>query len=433
MIKELFSKLVKNKKHLFNAFLAVAVKGSGAVMSFLTTILIARLLGAEGNGVFFIALSIMTFSSVISRLGMDNALLKYSALSHTDNNTSWLKGVIKQSFLTVLIVGALITLLLQIISPLLGGIFNDSSLIIPLQLMAFAIIPFSIFNLNSELLKSMGKPKVALAIQSPALHLIFLLTLILFSQNISPYRVVLLYVIATFVVLIISIIVVKKNLPLDYNKVEPENDYRSFMRTALPLLWVNALNVLISTTDIFMLGFWTSTDDVGVYSAVMRVVLFSSMILVSINSIVAPKFATLWDKKEYKKLEKFSSDVTIGMTGLSFIILLPFLLFPTVIMSFFGESFATGDKPLMIMAIGQFFVLATGPVGYLLMMSGHEKFYRNNVIISAVLNVLLNLTLIPFLGINGAALSTSISLIVKNILAVLYVRKKISIKLFKIF
>ena len=63
------------------------------------------------------------------------------------------------------------------------------------------------------------------------------------------------------------------------------------------------------------------------------------------------------------------------------------------------------------------------------MMTGHEKVHRNIVLFSAVLNVLLNLYLIPLLGIIGAALSTTISIFLKNTIDIFYLNKVIKIKL----
>ncbi|HOO47262.1 MAG TPA: polysaccharide biosynthesis C-terminal domain-containing protein, partial [Deltaproteobacteria bacterium] len=87
-------------------------------------------------------------------------------------------------------------------------------------------------------------------------------------------------------------------------------------------------------------------------------------------------------------------------------------------------------RVLIILALGQFVVLATGPVAALLMMTGYEKFHRNTTALSAALNVVLNFTLIPRYGGEGAAFATAVSLSVKNVLAVLHVRKRLNIPLF---
>ncbi len=82
---------------------------------------------------------------------------------------------------------------------------------------------------------------------------------------------------------------------------------------------------------------------------------------------------------------------------------------------------------LVILALGHFIYVATGPVGYLLLMTGHEKVERNNVFLSAGISILLGLLLIPPYGIVGAAVATVIALVFKNLNSVRLVRKYLSI------
>ena len=79
------------------------------------------------------------------------------------------------------------------------------------------------------------------------------------------------------------------------------------------------------------------------------------------------------------------------------------------------------------LSAGQFVNVATGSVGYLLMMCGHEKLMRNNIAFAAFFNVVMNLILIPTLGINGAAISTATSLALMNLVSVVLVQRKLSI------
>ena len=89
--------------------------------------------------------------------------------------------------------------------------------------------------------------------------------------------------------------------------------------------------------------------------------------------------------------------------------------------SMIGPEFLAGSALLVVLALGQFVNVATGSVGYLLMMTGHEKLMRNSVAIAAALNLALNLTLVPVAGAMGAAIATAISLATLNLVATYYV------------
>jgi len=96
-------------------------------------------------------------------------------------------------------------------------------------------------------------------------------------------------------------------------------------------------------------------------------------------------------------------------------------------MGLFGPKFEEGALVLTILAIGQFINVATGSVGYLLMMSGHERLMRNNVACMAIVNIFISLLLIPWLGVIGAAISTAISLAAVNLIAVVIAWRRLNI------
>ncbi len=77
----------------------------------------------------------------------------------------------------------------------------------------------------------------------------------------------------------------------------------------------------------------------------------------------------------------------------------------------------------MILALGQFVNVATGSVGYLLSMTGHERELRNNAFISALAGVVFGLALIPGHGLLGASVATAVAVASQNLLGAYQVRK----------
>jgi O-antigen/teichoic acid export membrane protein len=77
--------------------------------------------------------------------------------------------------------------------------------------------------------------------------------------------------------------------------------------------------------------------------------------------------------------------------------------------------------------VGQFINAATGAVGYLLIMTGHEKIMRNITVATSVLKIALFILLIPVFGFVGAALAVAISDSARNLLAFFMVYRKLNI------
>ncbi|WP_169709453.1 lipopolysaccharide biosynthesis protein [Deferrisoma camini] len=120
--------------------------------------------------------------------------------------------------------------------------------------------------------------------------------------------------------------------------------------------------------------------EVGVFGAALRTATLTSLLLVAVNSMTAPKFAALWAKGDLQGLEKTAvkSAVLVSLSAAPILSILAF--FPEQVLGLFGKDFASGAVALTILAAGQFVNAATGSVGYLLMMTGHGKWLWVSVV-----------------------------------------------------
>ena len=95
-----------------------------------------------------------------------------------------------------------------------------------------------------------------------------------------------------------------------------------------------------------------------------------------------------------------------------------------LLLGIFGNEFIVGKTALLILLFGQIINILCGSVGYILMMTNKQEILRNIIIFSAFLNIILNILLIPKYGINGAAISSAISVAVWNIYSLIYIYRK---------
>jgi O-antigen/teichoic acid export membrane protein len=93
-------------------------------------------------------------------------------------------------------------------------------------------------------------------------------------------------------------------------------------------------------------------------------------------------------------------------------------------LSLFGAEFIEGRLALIFITIGALYNAMTGNVDQLLNMTGYQIKVRNTMFVGFVINVILNLFLIPLYGINGAALSSLIVNIIVNTIFVFIIKKK---------
>lgn len=400
------------------AAFAFALRIMGAGFGFGFNLLLARILGAGGVGIYYLSLTVTTIATVIGRLGLDNSLLRYASVGAANHNWDQVAGIYRQALYLALAASGFTSVLMFMFAPWIAcDIFKKPALITLLRIMAFSVVPFSLLNLYAELLKAFKKTGQASFIQGTGIPLACLLMLICLAwTTLSVDEIALIYVIASISVLSAGIWLWRKAAP-QISGLRGKFCLRRLIATSLPLFWVSSMSMLMSWTDTIMLGVWMESDSVGLYNAAARIAMLTSFILVAVNTIAAPKFASMYAQGDYRALEKFARQITLIMILFATPVLTIFLVWPKLILKLFGPEFIFADKALTVLALGQFVNVATGSVGYLLMMSGHEKLMRNNIIFAAVLNVAFNIILIPRFGIVGAASSTAAALSVMNIVS----------------
>ena len=140
---------------------------------------------------------------------------------------------------------------------------------------------------------------------------------------------------------------------------------------------------------------------------------------------MAPRFASLYRGNDMAALENLAIKSVKLITLFALPVIGAMLVFPSFLMSLFGSEFSEGAALLQILAIGQFINAMTGSVGFLLIMSGHERDMRNVTLMSGTLALLLTWFLTAQFGIVGAAIGTAVAVATQNLLAVYFVKKRL--------
>lgn len=424
--------LLKSKTTI-NIILSMFIKVLAALLGFITSIILARALGPEDLGVYQLSITILTTCVIVAKLGLDNGLLKFVSLYFSEVDWSKIKGLQTKSFLLTITSSLLITMLIYLSSEYIANIiFRQPLLASPLKVVSIAIFPLSSLHLHAEMLKGIDKIKTGMFLQSALItfiNIIVIVFLFVFMKT-NLKTMVISYSISIIIAYIFGLLVWKVNLPFGYKNITAEFETKVLLETSLPLMWVASLNLILSYMDIYMIGIFRSTEEVGLYSIAAKIVLMSSMILVAFNGVISPKFSIYSSNGNHKKLELLAQKSTLILSGISLIVYIFLVVFNKNILGLFGSEFIKSSNIFLLLATGQFFVLATGPVGALLMMSGYGEFHKRSMILSALINLTLNLVLIPTIGSIGAAIATVISLVVKNILAVIYVKRILNINVY---
>lgn len=410
------------------AFVAFVLKLISAGLSFGFNVLLARMLGAEGAGVFFLALTVVTVTSVLSRMGLDNTLLRFVASNAAVGDWVAVKGIYRKGISLAFVTSGTATLFLFVLSPwLANAVFSKPELAWPLRWMSLAIAPLSLLNLHAEVLKGLKRIRDSILIQGVCMWGLPLIGISLLAGEWRVQGAVTAYILGSMITVYVGYRLWQNATPY-LNDIAGHFKTSLLLKSCMPLYVVAAMNMVLNWATNLMLGLWATEADVGIFSVAMRTAMLISFVYVAVNSISAPKFAALYTRGEMDALGNTARNSAMLLTFFALPLLLLFLVFPEFVMGIFGEEFERGAIALSILAIGQFVNTATGAVGYLLIMTGNELLMRNNFIIAASVNILLNVILIPAFGLLGAAIAVAVSVSLQNLVASYMVYRALNLK-----
>ncbi|MCK8043307.1 oligosaccharide flippase family protein [Shewanella sp. 1CM18E] len=403
------------------------IKVVGLALSVLYVFYLGKLLQPEDLGVYYLSITLLTFLMAVSRLGFDNYVLKQVSIYYRDGDFEAIVNLLSNVRFKILIMSLVLSLLALSFQDVIEFYFFDGK---ELKEKYYYIIG-SLFFYNmsyiySESCKASGFLNFSIVLPSllfPLINVTVLFLGVLLGFNV--YDVVFISIlISTVLMFVVSsiyyymrVISSVKSLFFTYRK------YNIDRRQLVSFYFIAISNFIFATIDTIVLGALSSNSDVGIYNVILRFALPFSITLIAISSIYSSKFAImnsnsdrLGVKRLYKKLTRVSFYIGI----IYFVII---IFFGNELLLFFGEQYSAGFIPLIIIAFGNFILLATGPSAIVLMMCGYEGMYKNLLLVSGCFNIAVSILFVSYYGLLGAAISTMLSLVFKNIVSYFLVYK----------
>jgi O-antigen/teichoic acid export membrane protein len=207
-----------------------------------------------------------------------------------------------------------------------------------------------------------------------------------------------------------------------------EYSKRDWMSSVIPLAMVAGLDILVTQTDVIMLGLFRTAEEVGVYRVAAQGAMLAAIGISATNMVMAPyisKFAYSNDMVNLERLAQQSARVSFLV---AFSATLVFATFGKELITLvFGQSYINAYYPLVLLALGQSIHAGLGAGGSILNMSGYEKGTLITLGLAALCNVILNWLFIPFWGMFGAASATLSSIIFRKMVLWILVYKYLKI------
>lgn len=397
----------------------------GSVSKLVEQVIVGRTLSVEAYGDASLGLSVLTFSVTLSMLGFAQGVPRYMARfdDEADVRGAWLTGLLVAGLASVVVTGVLYHNVETVAALFFDG--AESASIVRTFVLA---IPFVVvLHVGIGAIRGLENTRYrtyARDLLYPGARIALLVGLL--SVGFGVHAVGYAYLVAAILAAVLAHLLFGRMLPL----VGPSTLHvREMLAFSAPLVISTVLSMLLVRTDTLMLGFFRSSSEVGIYAAAYPLANGLLVVLSAFGFLYLPIASRLDADGKRTEVATVYQLTTKWVYVVTFPAFLTFVMFPgDVVRIVWGERYVTGGIALAILSVGFFTAAGAGRNRETLSALGYTTFIMVANAVAFVVNVGLNLALIPPFGFVGAAVASAASFVTLNgcVVAILAIRFDIS-------
>jgi O-antigen/teichoic acid export membrane protein len=400
-----------------------------AAMAYLSQILLARWMSGSDYGIYVYVWTWVLLLGSMMDFGISASAQKIIPEYRTSGEHALLRGFLSGSrWITFIVSAAVATLLAGIVkalSPWIGA--GD---IIPLYIGCVTLPAFVVANTQDGIARSHDWMRLGLMPQFIVRQsLIIGLTAGAFALgfHLGATAAMLASAAAVWIAMFGQMIVLNRRLGVHIEPGPKAYDFRGWLAISLPILMVEGFYLLLSYTDVLVLQQFRSSEEVGLYFAVVKTLALVSFIHYAMSATTAHRFAEYNATGDRARLSAYVAHAIKWTFWPSLAATIMLLALGKPLLWLFGPQFVAGYDIMFVAAIGLVARSAIGPVERLLNMLGHQHICALAYALAFVMNLVLCIMLVPRFGGHGAAAATSISLVFETVLLFWIVRKRLGL------
>ncbi len=396
-------------------------------LAFASSIVLARILGPAGYGTYAYILAWLGVLSIPAKLGM--GLIVSREVPRLVDQGDWglLNGLMRWASKRVLAA----SVVLSLIAGVLIALFVPAD-IKPAFYISLVFIPLVALTdlrqgtmrglhhvFRSQLPEYFIQPVLFVAVLLGASYLI--------EGELSITWIMAIRSFSVGVAFLLGITLLAQVMPKEVAKTAPAYLKENWAKGVVPFMVISCTHLINKRADILMLGALQGVEAVGIYTIASRGAELITFVLTAVNMSLGPKISACYARGDKKQLQKMVVGSTRAIFAVSLPMALGLMFFGDWFLQLYGSEFLASGSALKILCVGQLVNASVGSVGVLLDMTGNEKSSASVIGLGAGINVALNALLIPRYGVEGAAIATSTSIVIRNVLLSIRVRQKLDI------
>jgi O-antigen/teichoic acid export membrane protein len=411
---------------------AFLIRVFSAALVFGSQILFARWMGSFEFGIYVYVFAWVLVIGEFADLGLAPAAQRFIPEYASSKSTAMLRGFICYSRWLTVAAAALIGLggagLVKLAEPLLADY-----VVLPLMIACVTLPFYALLQLQDGIARSYNWVQLALMPMYVIRHVVLLAMVgvaYVLGLPTDAVTVTMFLALSLALTAIGQTIVLNRRLARTIEAGPRAADTRNWFAVSVPMLMVGGFYLLLTHTDILVLQQFRGPDQVAMYYAASKTIALVSFVYFAVSAAVAHRFTEYHVSGDRERLAEFLGDSIKWTFWPSAAAAVGILLLGKPLLSLFGPVFVEGFQAMVILAAGLLARASVGPVERLLTMLGEQRVCAAVYGFAFLLNLVLCILMIPVLGIEGAAVSTTLALIAESLLLFHVTRKRLGLHAF---
>jgi O-antigen/teichoic acid export membrane protein len=417
---------------------------ANGLFSFLFVLLLTRLTGAARAGAFFEAIALFSIVANISQLGGDDGLVRMIPKYRVEGRIRDLRTALGVGLWPILVVGSLLAAVVFEFAGPLSHVFvhgksgHEAVLASYIRVLApfipIAAATTAVFSATrgfgtmtpSVLVDNIGRSVARVPFAAIAI-----------GASLGATALALSWAVPTLVAFLLGLVWLRALLQRTQRGARkrwkaggqeilpatPRGRVASeFWRFSAPRGLAGVFGITVYWLDTLLVGAYRGTKEAAIYTAAARFLYLGFFALGAIQLVIGPMISGLLTQGDRERARAVYQTATQWLVLASWPVYITIIAFAPFLLRVYGKEFVAGQHVMVILGVAMLISIASGPVMMVLLMSGKSWWTLANSAVAVTLNVVLNMVLIPRLGMEGAAIAWLTSITFNNLAGVVEVK-----------
>ena len=401
-----------------------------AGLAYFSQVLLARWMGGSDYGVYVYVWTWVLLLGSMMDFGISASAQKIIPEYRTRGEHALLRGFLSGSRWLTFAVSSVVSVLLAGVVKLLS-LWIDAATVVPLYIGCVTLPAFVVANTQDGIARSHDWMRLGLMPQFIIRQTLIIgvtAGLFVLGFHLGATAAMAASAAAVWIAMIGQMVALDRRLAGHITPGPKAYDVGFWLSVSLPILMVEGFYLLLSYTDVLVLQQYRSSQEVGVYFAVVKTLALVSFIHYAMSATTAHRFAEYHALGDRERLSAYVAHAIKWTFWPSLAATIVLLALGKPLLWLFGPQFVIGYDIMFVAAVGLLVRAAIGPVERLLNMLGHQHICALAYALAFVMNVVLCVALVPRFGGHGAAAATSLSLTFETVLLFWIVRHKLGLR-----